>query len=58
MHPSSPVTLSNENGHNRFRPSQDSPPAISVRQRRAHATGWRIPRPTEGGLIALRERSP
>jgi hypothetical protein len=53
MNPRSPVTLSNENGRNRFRPSEDSRPAMRVRQRPAHAPGCR---PTEGGLIALGER--
>jgi hypothetical protein len=58
MRVSRPVTLSNENGPIRVRPSLDSRPATSVRQRPAHAPGWHITRPTEGGLIGLGERRP
>jgi hypothetical protein len=58
MNPRSTVTLSSENGHSRVRPSLDPRPATSVRQRPAHAPGWRITRPTAGGLIGLWERRP
>jgi hypothetical protein len=58
MNPRSPVTLSNENGPSRSWPSLNSRPATSARQRPAHAPGWHITRPTEGGLIGLREPMP
>jgi hypothetical protein len=58
MNLSSPVTLSNDNAHSRFRPSLDSGPATSVRQRPADAPRRPIRLPTAPRLLPLAEWRP
>jgi hypothetical protein len=54
----SPVTLSNENGLSRFRPSLQSRPTTSVALRPAHARRRSISPRTGRRLLTLGERRP